>query len=356
MEIALNLISPMPFLYDVKYTDYYHVEGVDVRIHLNTALLVIMVLCRIYHVESCVLISTYYMSDCAYRVSLIYGRALGYGFALKSIYKTHPFMLWYAHYAFFLVIYGYLMRSVEYEANDGNLSDKIFTARNSIWWSMMTMTTVGYGDFFPKTILGRSVGVIAAFNGGLLEALAILSCQRGLKMDWPQLNSYKMIVSLNKKEKVKKLAVSMLTAVYRMGKAPGDKYAKYAKKHSVNSHLFAKKSRELRSANRLSKNMINQFVASQCNKEIRQWKRYVQALALYHKTKIIPRRQRNIISRRFDIPGYSDQEKTTAGHLKQIERTPTKTQLDHPSIEDMSSSSILDSCSVSNFMYGSNSS
>jgi hypothetical protein len=93
MEIALNLISPMPFLYDVKYTDYYHVEGVDVRIHLNTALLVIMVLCRIYHVESCVLISTYYMSDCAYRVSLIYGRALGYGFALKSIYKTHPFML-----------------------------------------------------------------------------------------------------------------------------------------------------------------------------------------------------------------------------------------------------------------------
>lgn len=80
---------------------------------------------------------------------------------------------------------------------------------------------------------------------------------------------------------------------------------------------------------------------------------YVQALALYHKTKIIPRRQRNNISRRFDIPGYSNQEKTVAAHLKQIKKAPTKTRLDHPSIED-SSSSILDSSSVSNFMYSDN--
>jgi hypothetical protein len=93
LELVLNLISPMPFLQDVEYTDYYYGEGVNVKIHLNTALLVIMVLFRIYHVERCVLISTYYMSDRAYRVSMIYGRALGYSFALKSIYKTYPFIL-----------------------------------------------------------------------------------------------------------------------------------------------------------------------------------------------------------------------------------------------------------------------
>ena len=80
---------------------------------------------------------------------------------------------------------------------------------------------------------------------------------------------------------------------------------------------------------------------------------YVQALALYHKTKVIPRRQRDIISRRFDIPGYSDQEKTAAGKLKQIERVPTKTQLDRSSSEDDSSSSMIDSRSISNFMYSS---
>ena len=36
---------------------------------------------------------------------------------------------------------------------------------DSIWWAMVTMTTVGYGDYAPKTEIGRIVAVFIMFSG-----------------------------------------------------------------------------------------------------------------------------------------------------------------------------------------------
>ncbi len=41
------------------------------------------------------------------------------------------------------------------------------TLTDSIWWAMVTMTTVGYGDYYPQTLLGRYVISYSCFIVGI---------------------------------------------------------------------------------------------------------------------------------------------------------------------------------------------
>ena len=49
----------------------------------------------------------------------------------------------------------------------------ITSGGDAIWWGIVTITTVGYGDFYPVTTLGRLTGLFVMFAGiGIIGALA----------------------------------------------------------------------------------------------------------------------------------------------------------------------------------------
>jgi voltage-gated potassium channel len=49
----------------------------------------------------------------------------------------------------------------------------ILSGGDAIWWGIVTITTVGYGDFYPISFLGRLTGVFVMFAGiGIIGALA----------------------------------------------------------------------------------------------------------------------------------------------------------------------------------------
>jgi voltage-gated potassium channel len=62
-----------------------------------------------------------------------------------------------------------LILQVESRSSDAN----IITGGDALWWGFVTITTVGYGDFYPVTSLGRMIGVLVMFSGvGIIGALA----------------------------------------------------------------------------------------------------------------------------------------------------------------------------------------
>lgn len=44
-------------------------------------------------------------------------------------------------------------------------ASNITTAGDALWWSFVTITTVGYGDYFPVTLEGRLIAVVLMTTG-----------------------------------------------------------------------------------------------------------------------------------------------------------------------------------------------
>lgn len=67
----------------------------------------------------------------------------------------------------YVVIYGTMMFSAE------ALTDNFPNIWIAMWWALITMTTVGYGDYYPTTTTGYMVGTLCAVNGLIMLALPV---------------------------------------------------------------------------------------------------------------------------------------------------------------------------------------
>ena len=71
---------------------------------------------------------------------------------------------------FFVLLFGYIFYLTE---------DNVKTFGDGIWWALVTVTTVGYGDITPATTVGRFVASGLMFLGlGLIATVtAIVSAK-----------------------------------------------------------------------------------------------------------------------------------------------------------------------------------
>lgn len=69
-------------------------------------------------------------------------------------------------YALILVIITFIIVFTSFfvlylEKDVGNIK----TAEDTLWWAYITVTTVGYGDYYPVTIAGKGVASVLIFTG-----------------------------------------------------------------------------------------------------------------------------------------------------------------------------------------------
>lgn len=77
---------------------------------------------------------------------------------------------------------AFFVLNFERYAADAN----ILTASDALWWTCVTITTVGYGDHFPVTNAGRLVGIaVMAMGVGLIGTLAGFIANKLLAPDVP---------------------------------------------------------------------------------------------------------------------------------------------------------------------------
>ena len=106
----------------------------------------------------------------------------GIAFALKAELKYRPFIILFLSILILVALCAFCLRTFEYgvinpkeeykNLIDGN--DLVYLL-NCFWVIIITMVTVGYGDLYPRSHLGRGIVIIAAILGMLLTSLMIVS-------------------------------------------------------------------------------------------------------------------------------------------------------------------------------------
>ncbi|XP_023559193.1 potassium voltage-gated channel subfamily D member 2 isoform X3 [Octodon degus] len=89
------------------------------------------------------------------------------GYTLKSCASELGFLL------FSLTMAIIIFATVMFYAEKGSSASKFTSIPAAFWYTIVTMTTLGYGDMVPKTIAGKIFGSICSLSGVLVIALPV---------------------------------------------------------------------------------------------------------------------------------------------------------------------------------------
>ena len=152
---------------------------------LNAVLLGLALICRSHLVIRPLLSSSEFMNARAQRVCYIFGHETSYIFAIRSLQLNQPTKFLLFALTYLSTIFAYILRLCEQPLSTDN-SRGFGNYWNSLWCTLVTLTTVGYGDMRPESPLGRIVGVMIALWGGILTALIVVTVERVLLLTKPE--------------------------------------------------------------------------------------------------------------------------------------------------------------------------
>ncbi len=120
------------------------------------------------------------MSPRSGRICKLYGADPGIMFCLRSIFKDHPFS--FVTFIFFISL-GMFTFGFRVAERIIYSTSPLTTYSNMAWMTVITMTTVGYGDFYPRTQIGRLIGALCISWGVLIVSVMVVVLTKAFAMN-----------------------------------------------------------------------------------------------------------------------------------------------------------------------------
>lgn len=211
-EMLLNMLHPFPFV-DAEFN--FVLLGKSIKYRLGTFFAALQFI-KLYHVFRLFSVFSRFNSIIASKYCSNLGIRNVVTFALKCEIKEHPFI--FLTFSIFNVgfFFGLLLRFFEILDLDNEIKFENFS--NGIWVIFVAITTVGYGDIFPQSHIGRLLVVSAIFLGTFLVSLTIVAFTSLSSFDKNELRSFGFLKRIVIKERLKHIAGEIISNHFSLTK------------------------------------------------------------------------------------------------------------------------------------------
>lgn len=133
---------------------------------------------RLYLIYFGIAESSIYLSTRSNRICRIYGTKFDLNFGMKAFFNSDPLPVLFFIFLTQLITFGQMLK-----ISDRNIDHHFNDLGNCMWCIIITMGTVGYGDYVPATYSGRIVVFMASISGIIMSSLLILTLSTYLSMN-----------------------------------------------------------------------------------------------------------------------------------------------------------------------------
>ena len=141
-------------------------------------------------------------------------------FAFKAFQKENPFIMLVSIFIFSCVCFGLTIRTFEryYWENKEEKTQDWDYVWNCMWYIFVSMTTVGYGDMFACTQVGRVVAIFACLVGAYFVAMMMVFMTQITTLEENEKKAYSLINRLKIRKQLLEIRSKIVCSSLRMYK------------------------------------------------------------------------------------------------------------------------------------------
>jgi hypothetical protein len=137
-------------------------------------------------------------------------------FAIRALMDNMPFKFNTIILLLSIAIFGQAVRICEAPLSRITPEMDHFDYTNSMWSVILTMTTVGYGDIYPRTFAGRIIIFIVSMVGVVIVSMVVVTVMNIFQMSPLESKAYTVIKKINIRNKMKLGAANIISQLSKL--------------------------------------------------------------------------------------------------------------------------------------------
>jgi hypothetical protein len=216
LTLSVFFMHPNPAFRNVK-VEIFNDKYMVLYEHSLNSILTVFCLLRMWYFVKFYLVYSEYYSPRTQRVCQMNNFDTSLYFSMKASMIKTPYHVYLLLFLILLLYCSFCLRIFE-RVLDYHSDMNFSSYWNSIWCLVCTMTTVGYGDYYPSSTLGRTIGIISCICGVFLISMLIVTITNVLNFQGTEENVFLILQRLKLTKQKDDLAANLISKYMKLMK------------------------------------------------------------------------------------------------------------------------------------------